>query len=149
MNVHPDFADFLAALERNRVEHVIVGAYALAFLGAPRFTGDVDIWIRPTPANAQALLRAIAEFGLKSLSLNEQDILSGQVIQLGSPPMRIDLLTVLDGVTAEEIWDSRQKGPFGEQVVFFIGKQALIKNKLATGRPRDIADIASLGEDGS
>lgn len=71
MDIHPDFADFIAALERNRVEYVIVGAYALAFLGAPRYTGDMDIWVRPTGPNAKALLRAIDEFGFQSLSLTE------------------------------------------------------------------------------
>ncbi|MHB2026679.1 MAG: hypothetical protein ACYCPQ_08605 [Elusimicrobiota bacterium] len=146
MNAHPDFDEFVAALNRRRVEYVIIGAYALAFLGAPRYTGDVDVWIRPTDSNARALLRAISDFGLKSLSLTEQDVLSGKVIQMGYPPMRIDLLTKLDGVTADEIWASRQRGPFGDQKVFYLGRKALVKNKRAAGRPKDIADLAALGE---
>lgn len=145
MKIHPDFADFIASLNGNQVEFVIVGAYALAFLGAPRYTGDVDIWIRPVPANAQALLRAVERFGFQSLSLTEQDVLSGKIIQLGYPPVRIDLLTQLDGVTADEIWNSRQEGPFGDQTVFYIGREVLIKNKRAAGRPKDVADLASLG----
>ncbi|MFH1724989.1 MAG: hypothetical protein ABII00_10260 [Elusimicrobiota bacterium] len=146
MKVDPDFADFIAALNRNRVEYVIVGAYALAFFGAPRFTGDVDIWIRPTSSNAKALLSAVSEFGFESLSLTEEDILSGRIIQMGYPPMRIDLITVLDGVTADEIWAGRKEGLFGEQSVFYIGKDVFIKNKRAAGRPKDIADLAALGE---
>lgn len=146
MKIHPDFADFIASLRRDQVEFVIVGAYALAFLGAPRYTGDVDIWIRPVPANAQALLRAVERFGFQSLSLTEQDVLSGKIIQLGYPPVRIDLLTDLDGVTADEIWNSRQEGPFGDQTVFYIGREVLIKNKRAAGRPKDVADVAALGE---
>lgn len=146
MRIHPDFADFIAALDRNRVEHVIVGAYALAFLGAPKFTGDLDIWIRPTRANAKALLRAVDEFGFKSLSLTEEDVLSGNIIQMGNPPMRIDLITLLDGVRADEIWAGRQEGLFGEQRVFYIGKDVFIKNKRAAGRPKDVADITALGE---
>lgn len=146
MKIHPDFADFIACLNSDQVEFVIVGAYALAFLGAPRYTGDVDIWIRPSPANAQALLRAVGQFGFQSLSLTEEDILSGKIIQMGYPPMRIDLLTDLDGVTADEIWNSRQEGPFGDQAVFYIGRDVLVKNKRAAGRPKDVADLASLGE---
>ncbi|MCX5790328.1 MAG: nucleotidyltransferase [Elusimicrobia bacterium] len=146
MKVHPDFAEFIASLNDNHVEFVIVGAYALAFLGVPRYTGDIDVWIRPTMANAKALLRAVERFGFQSLSLTEEDILSGQIIQMGYPPMRIDLLTELDGVTPEEIWSSRQKGPFGDQTVFYIGREILVKNKRAAGRPKDVADLASLGE---
>jgi hypothetical protein len=146
MDIHPDFADFIAALERNRVEYVIVGAYALAFLGAPRYTGDMDIWVRPTGPNAKALLRAIDEFGFQSLSLTEQDILSDKIIQMGFPPMRIDLVTTLDGVTADEIWGSRARGPFGDREVFYLGRDVFIKNKRAAGRPKDIADLAALGE---
>lgn len=146
MKIHPDFADFVASLNGNQVEFVIVGAYALAFLGAPRYTGDVDIWIRPVPANARALLLAVERFGFQSLSLTEQDVLSGKIIQLGYPPVRIDLLTDLDGVTADEIWNSRREGPFGDQTVFYIGREVLIKNKRAAGRPKDVADLAALGE---
>ena len=144
MKIHPDFADFIAALNRNNVEYVIVGAYALAFLGVPRYTGDVDVWVRPRARNAKALLRAVEEFGFKSLSLTEQDILSGKIIQMGYPPMRIDLITLLDGMTAEEIWNSRQKGPFGDDVVYYLGKDAFVKNKRAAGRPKDVADLAAI-----
>ncbi|MBI5246686.1 MAG: hypothetical protein HY923_05855 [Elusimicrobia bacterium] len=146
MNVHPDFSDFLAALIRQRVEFVIVGAFNLAFLGSPRYTGDIDVWIRPLAPNAQALLRALDDFGLKSLGLTEQDILSGKIIQIGYPPVRIDLLTLLDGVTADEIWAGRQEGPFGGHTVNYLGKAIFVKNKRAAGRPKDLADLAALGE---
>jgi len=144
VKVHPDFSDFIEALARHHVEFVVVGAYALAFMGVPRYTGDIDLWIRPTLANAQALLRAIEDFGFQSLSLTQQDILSGKIIQLGYPPMRIDLLTLLDGVDAEEIWSSRQPGTFGSNSIFYIGKEAFIQNKRAAGRPKDIADLEAL-----
>ncbi len=88
MKIHPDFADFIAALNRRHVEFVIVGAFNLAFLGSPRYTGDMDFWIRPTAKNARALLRAIADFGLKAPALIEQDVLSGKIIQLGPPSSR-------------------------------------------------------------
>ncbi|MFA5140003.1 MAG: hypothetical protein WC728_12290 [Elusimicrobiota bacterium] len=141
-DLNRDFSDFVGALDRNRVDFVIVGAYALGFLGYPRATGDIDIWIRPAEANAQALLRALDDFGFGSLGITKADILSGEVIQLGYPPVRIDLLTKLDGVTAEEVWDSRQKGPFGEHAVFYLGKETFLKNKRAAARPKDKVDIA-------
>ena len=146
MNIHPDFSDFISALNQNAVEYVIVGAYDLAFLGYPRYTGDIDIWIYPSMVNAKALIKAIADFGMKSLSLTEQDILSGNIIQLGYPPVRIDMLTILDGLTADEIWASRQQGPFGNLLVFYLGRVAFIKNKRASGRLKDLADLEAIGE---
>lgn len=146
MNIHPDFSDFIAALEHRRVEFVIVGAFDLAFLGHPRFTGDLDVWIRPSKANASALLAALEDFGFKELALTEKDILSGQIVQLGYPPVRIDLLSSLDGLTAEEVWASRQAGPFGPHAVHYLGKDAFVKNKRAVGRHKDLADLEALGE---
>lgn len=146
MNIHPDFSDFISALNQNAVEYVIVGAYDLAFLGYPRYTGDIDIWINPSTDNAKALIKAIGDFGMNSLSLTEQDILSGNIIQLGYPPVRIDMLTILDGLTAEEIWASRQQGSLGNLPVFYLGKAAFIKNKRATGRLKDLADLEAIGE---
>lgn len=139
--VNEDFSDFAAALKGNRVEFVIVGAFALAFLGYPRATGDIDFWIRPTDSNAEAVLRALKDFGFESLGITKDDILSGKVIQLGYPPVRIDLLTKLDGVTAEEIWDNRQEGPFGEHAVFYLDKETFLKNKRAAARSKDLVDI--------
>jgi len=146
VDIHPDFSDFISALNQNAVEYVIVGAYDLAFLGHPRYTGDIDIWIYPSKVNAKALIKAIGDFGMKSLSLTDDDILSGNIIQLGYPPVRIDLLTILDGVSADEIWASRQQGSFGKLPVFYLGRAAFIKNKRATGRLKDLADLEAIGE---
>lgn len=146
MNIHPDFADFIRALKENDVEFVIVGAFAVAFQGAPRYTGDLDVWLRPTRSNAQAVLRALRQFGFESLSLTEKDILSGKILQMGHPPLRIDLLTELSGVTAGQIWASRQKGPLGDLEVFFLGREILIANKRASARPKDRIDLSLLGE---
>ena len=139
--VNSDFSDFVAALNRNHVEFVIVGAFSLAFLGYPRATGDIDIWIRPTPSNAEAVLRALKDFGFKSIGITKDDLLSGKIIQLGYPPVRIDLLTILDGVTAEEIWAKRQEGPFGDHAVFYLDKATFLKNKRAGGRSKDLVDL--------
>lgn len=146
MKIHSDFADFIEELDRHSVQFVVVGAYALASLGAPRFTGDIDIWVRPSAANAKRLLRAVDGFGFTSLALTGKDILSGKVIQIGHPPVRIDLLTRLDGVTAKEIWAGRRQGELGGRPVFLMGRAALVKNKRAAGRPKDLADLAALGE---
>jgi hypothetical protein len=146
VNIHPDFSDFISALNQNAVEYVIVGAYDLAILGYPRYTGDIDIWINPSIVNAKALIKAIHDFGMKSISLTEQDILSGNIIQLGYPPVRIDMLTILDGLTADEIWASRQQGSFGKLPVFYLGRAAFVKNKRATGRLKDLADLEAIGE---
>ena len=141
-DVNKDFSDFIEALNRNDVEYVIVGAFALAFLGFPRATGDIAFWIRPTKPNAEALMRALRDFGFEALGIREEDILSGQVIQIGYPPVRIDLLTELDGVSGKEIWESRREGPYGDHAVFYLGKEIFLKNKRASDRPKDQVDVA-------
>ena len=146
MKIHPDFLDFFRALNANRVEYVIVGSYALAFHGAPRATGDIDIWIRPIEANAERLLAALRDFGFGALDISVEDILSGKIIQLGFPPVRIDLLTLLDGLDADQVWASREGGRFGEEAVSYLGRDAFIRNKRAAGRHKDLADLELLGE---
>ena len=146
MKVHEDFKDFIEALNKNNVEYVIVGAFALAFHGHPRATGDIDIWLRPTPQNAKAVLKALNDFGFGELDISEDDIVSGKIIQLGHPPVRIDLITLMEGVTHEEIWDGRVSGTFGDQQVFYIGRDEFIRNKKAIGRHKDLADLELLGE---
>lgn len=146
MKIHPDFRDFFRALNRNNVEYVIVGSYALAFHGQPRATGDIDVWIRPSPANSEALMQALQDFGFETLDISSRDILSGKVIQLGFPPVRIDLMTVLEGLTRQETWESRNRGMFGDQPVFYVGRDAFVKNKRALGRHKDLADLELLGE---
>jgi hypothetical protein len=146
VKIHPDFRDFILALNSNKVEYVIVGSFALAFHGHPRATGDIDIWIRPTSLNAQAALKALKDFGFENIDLKEDDILSGKIIQLGYPPVRIDIITALDGLTSDELWDSRQLGKFGNLEVTYIGRGAFIKNKRALGRHKDLADLEMLGE---
>ena len=145
MSEPSDFRDFIAALDARGVEFVIVGAFSLAYHGRPRATGDIDVWVRPTPENAKRLLSALTDFGFGSLGLTESDILSGKVIQLGYPPVRIDLMTDLDGVTAEEVWAERVAGKFGDKPANYMSKRCLILNKKATGRPQDLADIDALG----
>ena len=148
MDLQPDFKELLALFNARRVEYLIVGAYALAFHGAPRYTGDIDLLVRPSPDNAKAILAALADFGFASLGLSEGDFLQpDRVIQLGVPPVRIDLLTSLTGLTWEEANVHRIADQYGDVPVHFIGKTEYIRNKKATGRKKDEADIEALGGD--
>lgn len=148
MEVQSDFRDLLALLNDHKVEFMIVGGYALAFHGMPRFTGDIDIFVRPDNKNAQRIINALADFGFSSLDLTVDDFQNqDKVIQLGVPPVRIDLITSISGVTWEEANASKEPGVFGDVDVCYIGKAQYIANKRASGRKKDLADIESLGEE--
>jgi len=146
LKLHPDFSDFVEALNDNNVEYVVVGSFALAFHGSPRATGDIDFWIRPTTSNAKALIKALEVFGFGALDISEEDIVSGKIIQLGFPPVRIDIITIIDGLIPEEIWETKEKGKLGPHDVFYLGKEAFIKNKRTMRRHKDLADLELLGE---
>jgi hypothetical protein len=147
MEVQPDFRELLALLNKHAVEYIIVGGYALAFHGAPRFTGDIDIFVRPQPWNAARILEALNEFGFGSAGLTEEDFCTPhKVVQLGTPPVRVDLITSLTGVSWEEAVAACSPGSYGDVPVFFIGRKEFIVNKRAMGRKKDLADIEALGE---
>lgn len=145
MDLAPDFNEFCALLTGHAVEFVIVGAHALAFHGAPRFTGDLDILVRPTEENGRRVLQAIADFGFPTSALTAADIAGGQkVIEMGVAPVQIHVMSQIDGVTWDDVWTSRQLGPLGSQTLFFIGRDAFLRNKRAAGRPKDLADVEAL-----
>lgn len=147
MELQSDFKELLGLFNAHHVEYLIVGAYALAFHGAPRYTGDIDLLIHASPENAKAVLKALAAFGFGSLDLSEEDFVTpDHVVQLGVPPVRIDLLTSLTGITWEEAAAHCVPGAYGDTPVRFIGKSEYIRNKRATGRKKDEADIEALGE---
>jgi predicted nucleotidyltransferase len=142
-----DLRQFIESLNSHAVEYLIVGAYALAYHGSPRYTGDVDILIRQSAENAARVEDAIRQFGFGSLGLGAADFQEPyQVIQLGHPPNRIDLLTGLSGVSFEEAWEGRAAGKLDGVPVQFIGRQTFVKNKRASGRLKDRADLEALGE---
>ena len=148
MEVQEDFRDFLALLNAHEVKFMIVGGYALAFHGAPRFIGEIDVFVKPDHDNAKRIIKALADFGFSSLDLTIDDFLDqNKVVQLGVPPVRIDIITSISGVTWEEADASKELGPFGDVSVFFIGKKQFITNKRASGRKKDLADIEALGEE--
>jgi hypothetical protein len=147
METQPDFRELLALFNAHHVEYLIVGGYALAFHGAPRFTGDLDIFVKPDTANAQRILTALAAFGFASVGLTPSDFeRSDQVVQLGVPPVRIDLITSITDVSWDEAWAGRTAGSYGEIPVYYIGREQFIANKRATGRTKDLADLEMLGE---
>ncbi len=140
-----DFSEFVALLAEHDVRYLIVGGYALAAHGLPRATGDLDAWIWTDSANAHRLLAALEEFGFGGIGIDHADLTSADcVVQLGYPPHRIDLLTRITGVEFEAAWSRRLEVILGEVTVPFIGRDDLITNKRATGRPQDVADVQRL-----
>ncbi|MDP2826714.1 MAG: hypothetical protein Q8O52_29005 [Sulfuritalea sp.] len=140
-----DFKEFVALPSSTTIEYLVVGGYAMALHGRPRHTGDLDIWIRRSPENAQRLMVALSEFGFGDVGLSQQDFeLPQNVIQLGYPPFRIDLLTDIDGVDFDAAWPNRETTIHDGLTLHFVGLADLKANKRASGRPRDIDDLEQL-----
>lgn len=147
MDLAPDFDEFCGLLIAHGVEYVIVGAHALAFHGAPRFTGDLDILVRPTEANGLKVLAAIRDFGFPTIPLSPVDFLGGtKIVEMGIVPVQIHVMSAIDGVTWDEVWLDSERGPFGAHEVRFIGRETFVRNKRAAGRLKDLADIDALRE---
>jgi len=143
--LNPDFRDMLFALSDEGVELMFVGAYALAAHGFPRATGDMDIWIRRSDENAQRVWRALDRFKAPRSNLTVDDLKTPDVVfQIGLAPRRIDILTSIDGVEFDEAWPRRKTIEVEGRQFGVIGKDDLLANKKATGRPRDLADVAWL-----
>ena len=145
--MNQDFLDLLRAFADHSVRYLIVGAYALGVHGRPRATGDLDVWIDPTPDNASRVMSALAQFGAPLTQVSAEDFSRpGIVFQMGLPPYPIDVLTELTGLTFAEAWRSRTQAPFGSLVGDVIGRESFIQNKRTTGRAKDLGDIESLGD---
>ncbi len=142
MKLPKDFREFIALLNSENVRYVIVGGYAVAFHGYPRFTGDIDFFVEATAENAVRLMRVLARFGFGELGLTERDFtMPDQVVQLGMAPNRIDLVTGISGVSFAEAWDNKVESTLEGLPVNFVSKAVLIRNKTAAGRAKDRADI--------
>lgn len=140
-----DFKEFIELLNENSVEYLVVGGYAVAIHGYPRYTKDLDVWIELSPDNAGRILEALEKFGFGSLDLKPDDFLEeDQIIQLGDPPNRIDILTTLTGLTFEDCYKTKVPIEIEGVHINFIDIENLKKNKLATGRSQDLADIENL-----
>lgn len=140
-----DLREFIRLLAREGVEYLIVGAWSLAFHGRPRYTGDLDLFVRRDPTNAERIMRVIEAFGFGAVGLTREDFLrENYVIQLGVEPNRLDILTGISGVSFEEAWAARVSGTLGGLPVWFISRELLIRNKQASGRDQDLADVRTL-----
>ena len=145
MEIPEDFKELLRLLNSNNVDYLIVGGYALGYHGVPRYTGDLDVLVAADRDNAVALVRSFDDFGFGSLGLKPDDFTEpGNVIQIGYPPIRVDLLTQITGVEWGEAWESRVETKLGGVPVQVISKEHLIQNKKAAGRPVDLGDVDRL-----
>jgi len=145
MALTKDSREFIECLNSNKVEFLIVGALAVAWHGFPRYSGDIDFLVRPDRENAVRLMAALEQFGFGSLGITVDDLsVEEQVIQLGVEPNRIDLMTSISGLTFDEAWASRVHAVFDGIEVDCIGRDALIRNKRAAGRSKDVIDAEEL-----
>jgi len=144
VNLHNDLREFIELLNASAIDFLVVGGHAVAFHGFPRFTGDIDFLLRASKDNAVRLKAVLTSFGFDD-SLDEYDMLRpGDILQLGKPPNRIDILTSISGVSFDDAWSNRDAGVLGDIAVSFIGREELIKNKRAAGRQKDLADLEEL-----
>jgi hypothetical protein len=145
MRLNEDWRQFIELLNFQGVEYLIVGGLAISFHAEPRFTGDLDVLVRPSPDNAAKVLEAICAFGLGTLGVTAEDLQQeDQIIQFGYRPRRIDIVTSITAVPFDEAWASRVPANLDGIPVYFIGREALIRNKRAVGRERDLADLKML-----
>ena len=143
--LNSDFKEFAALLDARGVDYLVVGGYALAAHGHPRYTGDIDFWVSPDTVNLVRLLAALQDFGFGSLGLGADDFAADTVVQLGHPPRRIDLLTAIDGVSFDDCFARREIVALDGVSLNIIGLDDFKANKRASGRLKDLADLESLG----
>lgn len=145
MHTQNDFREFLKLLKANSVDFVILGGYAVAFHGHVRNTQDLDIFFRADDAGVSGVLQALRDFGFPDGSIPAADLAKeGNIIRMGVPPVRIELLNSISGVTFDEVWAGRAEASYGDVPVAFIGRKELLRNKQASGRGKDLADLEEL-----
>ena len=145
MATNPDFSDMLAALSAEGVRFLLVGGHAVMQYTEPRFTKDLDLWVRPDPENAERVFRALCMFGAPVHDITPDDFaVPGTIFQIGLPPNRIDLLTSIEGVDFDDAWSTRVATSYGGQPLAVPSIEMLLRNKRAVGRPQDLVDVAAL-----
>lgn len=145
MKVEKDFEELLGLFNKHQVKYCIVGAFAVAFYARPRYTKDLDILVEPEIKNGKKIIVALSEFGFEGLGLSPEDFTQkGRIIQLGYEPVRVDLLTSIEGCSFKQVWRNKKTGVYGKEKAFFIGKNELIRNKKSLRRKQDIADLELL-----
>jgi len=141
----PDFEEFFRLLNEHKVRYLVVGGYAFAVHAYPRFTNDLDIWTDKDIENAENILQVLKDFGFQELEITSEDLTNpDRIIQLGYPPLRIDLLTDIDGVDFSTAWESKDSSKYGKQKINIINRELFIRNKLASGRQKDKEDLERL-----
>ncbi len=144
-NLNPDFLDFITLLGQRSVEYVIVGGYAVGFHGFPRYTGDIDFFVSINEENAEKLLQVLDDFGFGGIGIEREDFLKPSfVVEIGREPRKIQILTGIDGVSFQECLQSAVECEYLERKLRFIGFDALVRNKKASGRPKDLIDVEAL-----
>ena len=141
-----DFKEFIELLNAHKVRYMVVGGYAVAYHGYLRFTGDIDVWVEVSPANAALLVKVMRDFGFGSMYREADFLAPGGIIQLGVAPVRIDILNEIDGVTFADCYAACEPSTWDEVVVNFISLADLRKNKASTGRRKDAADLRNLNK---
>jgi len=145
MVLNQDFKEFIQSLNDNNVRYLVIGGYAVAFHGHPRYTKDIDIWIAMDAENAANIVKALDQFGFASLGLQASDFTApDQIVQLGYPPNRVDMITTTPGVDFDTCYAARAQAEIDGIQVNFIDIENLKRNKAAVGRHQDLADIESL-----
>lgn len=143
--LHEDFKELLILLENNEVEYLLIGGYAVSFYGYPRYTGDMDIWYNSNRVNSQKLLNVLEQFGFASINLNIEDFMEeNSIIQIGYPPIRVDFVNKIDGLSFEESYQKRSYKTFDNINFKIINLEDLKINKKASGRLRDLDDLEHL-----
>lgn len=147
MRIEKDYEELLKLFNKNKVRYCIVGAFAVALYAKPRYTKDLDILVEPDILNARRIIKSLNEFGFKNIGLSEKDFAKERkIIQLGYEPVRVDIITSLEGCSFKEVWRNRRVSRYGKQKIFFIGINQLIKNKKALQRKQDKVDLEILLE---
>jgi hypothetical protein len=147
MEIFPDFKEFFELLIEEKVEYLLIGGYAVAYHGYPRYTADMDIWINPTRENLESLIRALRRFGFKSQPFTVETFLGKEnVFQFGVPPTRIDLITFAPGVEFADCYPKAEKTILGGLEILVIDRENLVRNKRACGRPKDVIDLEELSK---
>ena len=147
MTFNPVFKEFLSTCVSRRVRFLVVGAHALAAHGRPRYTEDLDIWVEPTAANARRVVDALRDFGFPSYALHVREFMTeDRMTHLGTPPLRIDVMTSISGVAFQAAWKRRLRAKIDDLPLSFLGRADFVTNKVASARPKDLADLALLAE---
>ncbi|HEX9731147.1 MAG TPA: hypothetical protein VGG06_04075 [Thermoanaerobaculia bacterium] len=145
MPVNPDFRDLFSELSAVEARYLVVGAHAVIYHATPRYTKDLDIWIEPTPDNAQRVYTALTRFGAPMETLEVEDLAtSGTIFQIGVEPNRIDVITELKGLSFAGAWQRRIHSTYGDVPVALLGLDDLLVNKRSVGRPQDLLDVGAL-----